>query len=88
MKGYSELCGQNLKLDFDTASGQFVSKPITHTFAPNSELHFNSQKLEAHFKSRQQWKAKHQLKQLLTNMSPTTRDGVGMTEFFAVTHNL
>ncbi len=88
MKGYSELHGQALKMDFDASSGQFVSIPITHTFAPKAEPHYMTQKLKEHYKSRQQKKAKYQLKQLLATMGPATRDDVGMTEVFAATHSL
>ena len=32
MKGYSEQRGRAFKLDYDVASGQFVSEPVAHPF--------------------------------------------------------
>lgn len=88
MKGYSEQYGQTFKMDFDAASGQFVSIPITHTFAPKAEPHFIIQKLKEHLKVRKQRKAEHKLKQLLATLGPATRDDVGMTEIFAIVRDL
>ena len=88
MKGYSELRGQTLKMEFDVASGQFVSKPIAHAFAPVAKSNFVVQKLKALQIVRQQKQAEFQLKQLLSSMDQATRDDVGMAEVFAAIPNL
>ncbi len=88
MKGYSETRGQASKLEFDTASGQFISKQIPHAFPPMTAPNFIIKKLKEQRKVNKQRKAEVQLKLLLAALGPTTRDDVGMAEVYEATLNL
>jgi FixJ family two-component response regulator len=83
MKGYSEERGQAFKLEYDAASGQFVSKPIDHSFPQKSFSNAVVETLSNLRKRREDAKAKRKLLKTLEGLSPETRDDVGMTDVFA-----
>jgi hypothetical protein len=85
MKGYSETRGQSSKLNFDSATGHFVSTPIAHDFETKPPLNIIVQKLGELRQLHQRKKAKQQATKILSELSPHLRDDLGMTEFFART---
>lgn len=83
MKNYSETRGQASKIDFDSATGQFISKPILHEFAARSAQNIIVQKLGELRTGARRKKAKKELTKVLANMTPHARDDLGMAEVFA-----
>jgi hypothetical protein len=88
MKGYTEHRGLASKLEYDEESGRFVSKPISHVFAPGAEPNFVLQKLADWRARREQRKACHQLNKELAEMSPQLRNDMGMTNALVATQAL
>jgi hypothetical protein len=83
MKGYSEHRGHCSKLDFDQATGQFVSKPIASDFAHQDDPILIVKKLTELRQNLQRKKVKQQALKTLSTVGPATRDDVGLTEFYA-----
>ena len=83
MKNYSETRGQASKLDFDSATGQFISKSIAHEFLAKPVQKIVMQKLGELRTSARRKKAKKELSKVLTNMTPHARDDLGVAEVFA-----
>jgi hypothetical protein len=83
MKGYSEHRGHSSKLEFDHATGQFISKPIESAFAPRAQPKLLVQKLaELHLRQKRK-KSKRKAVKFLGTIGPDLRDDVGMIEFYA-----
>jgi hypothetical protein len=83
MKGYSETRGHSSRLDFDSATGQFVSTPIAHDFVAKTEPNIVVKKLAELRQHHQRKNAKQRMTKILSTMSPHMRDDVGLTEFYA-----
>jgi hypothetical protein len=83
MKGYSEHRGHSSKLDFDQATGQFITKPIEASFAPKAVPNAIVQKLVKLREQRLRKKTKQKAVKFLATIGPDLRDDVGMTEFYA-----
>lgn len=83
MKGYSEHRGYCAKLDFDHATGQFVSKPIASNFAHQDEPILIVKKLTELRQNLQRKKTKQQSLKTLSTVGADTRDDVGLAEFYA-----
>lgn len=79
MKGYFEERGKAFKLEFDVASGTFVSTPEKHSFAPEDAPRPLLQKLNAMRQQRQKTKTEQTLLVTLAGLGPEARDDVGMS---------
>lgn len=84
MKGYSEHRGHCSKLDFDQATGQFISKPIAAGFAHQQESNTIIQKIALLSERQQQRRTKKRAIKELATIGPAMREDVGLTEFYAV----
>lgn len=87
MKNYSEHHGYSLKLDFDHAKGEFISKPIAHDFAGKPMQNIVVKKLVELRQLDRRKRAKQQAAAILSDTTAQLRDDLGVTEFFDTTSN-
>jgi hypothetical protein len=76
MKGFIEVRGQAFKLEFDSASGQFVSKPIAHAFTSMPAPRSNGDEVAALRKPKSRKKAKRNLAGVLPKSTPEVGDDI------------
>jgi hypothetical protein len=82
MKGYTEDRGLIFRLHYDGASGQFVSKPVAHAFAPQTVEPVISH--EPRKMRKQTAPRARKLRVRLPEAGAEPGDDAGMTDVFAV----